>query len=246
MYQLLLLLICTGSLLYDTPMSDFIPSKPLDPTILKYLYRAAAAVDQPAPTLILLHGYGSDEHNLFALKNAIPTHWNVISLQAPLKMHNGSYKWYTVHQDHNGIQIQTEEAKHSMEMVGQWIHSHQNQLNIHPQKIVLAGFSQGGSLAASMALNYQNQICAFAVFSGRFLNELAPLHGNHKVAQNAFLSHGDDDTMLPITYQEEFSRQLEFYGINVHRVHGPSGHEISSKQWNDFLTWLSTLALDNH
>jgi len=58
--------------------------------------------DNP-PAIIMLHGYGSDENDLFSFASHIPDKYAVISLRAPLKMAPYGNAWYTIHFNDKGI-----------------------------------------------------------------------------------------------------------------------------------------------
>ena len=46
--------------------------------------------------IFLLHGYGSNDDDLFSLKEYIPSNYIIISLRAPSSLGFGSYAWYSI------------------------------------------------------------------------------------------------------------------------------------------------------
>jgi phospholipase/carboxylesterase len=63
---------------------------------------------------------------------------------------------------------------------------------IAPQNMVIAGFSQGGILSATLALSAPEQVASFGVLSGRILPELAPQLANKEylASLRSFIGHG--------------------------------------------------------
>ena len=51
---------------------------------LKYLVREPENINSKTPLLILLHGYGSNEEDLFSFVPTLPKEWLIISFRAPL------------------------------------------------------------------------------------------------------------------------------------------------------------------
>src|SRR6187551_149143 len=62
---------------------------------LSFLHRSAAVgADQPW-LLVLLHGVGSNEQDLFGLAPQVPPQFHVLSLRGPLALGPGANAWFT-------------------------------------------------------------------------------------------------------------------------------------------------------
>ena len=69
---------------------------------LNYLERKPTIqTDLPAPLLVLLHGYGSNEADLFSFAAELPKSLHIVSLQAPHELGYNSYAWYSINFDAN-------------------------------------------------------------------------------------------------------------------------------------------------
>ena len=66
---------------------------------LEYLVRKPKTAISRPPLLIMLHGYGSNEQDLFSFAEELPEELLIISARAPLSLGFGSYAWYTIHFD---------------------------------------------------------------------------------------------------------------------------------------------------
>ena len=67
--------------------------------ILTFVERLPKLPTENPPLLILLHGYGSNELDLFSFANELPDSLVIISLRAPYEMGYGCYSWYDINLD---------------------------------------------------------------------------------------------------------------------------------------------------
>ena len=64
--------------------------------MLEYKIRKSAIENQKNPSIILLHGYGSDENDLFSFAEHLPKKYTIISLRAPFETPMGGYCWFSI------------------------------------------------------------------------------------------------------------------------------------------------------
>lgn len=193
-----------------------------------------------SPLLVLLHGHGSNENDLFSLGEKISSNWMVISVRGPYKLTENSYRWYDVKMVNGKISINIEEEENSRKQIMELISEITKKYKVDSQKIVVAGFSQGANMAQSLGLGEPNVVAGFGVFSGRFVEEFIPYISNSTALKNskAFISHGSGDNMLPKTYADENIAKLKVLGIQLTYCEDNNGHSISTKQWSEFSEWL--------
>lgn len=210
---------------------------------LHYIIRESKDSTIKSPLLILLHGYGSNEYDLFSLHKNIPDNWIVVSVRGPYKLNEGSYRWYDVKMVNDKIIINIEEEENSRKKLIKLIAELANIYNVDTKKIIVAGFSQGANMAQCLGLSEPSIISGFGVFSGRFVDEFSPYISIHDELKNtmAFISHGTSDNMLPKNYADENISKLKNLGIQVTFCEDSNGHSISIKQWDEFSKWLSNL-----
>ena len=67
-----------------------------------HLIRKSTLENIPSPLLIMVHGYGSNEKDLFSFSRAIPSHITIVSLRGDIEIQNNSYAWYNISLDFNG------------------------------------------------------------------------------------------------------------------------------------------------
>lgn len=205
-------------------------------------------VAEPAPTtptslLVLLHGVGGNEAQLADLARTAGPDVLVVLPQGRLAFGPGQFGWFRVAFTPNGPQIVPEEAEASRLALIAWIGSLQRQHGIATSRTVVAGFSQGGIMSASVALTAPETVVGFGVLAGRILPELetvlAPterlrtLHG--------FVGHGIHDSKLPVTWAERADAWLTQLGV-PHVTHlYPVDHTLSADMRADFETWYRPL-----
>lgn len=196
-------------------------------------------VDRP-PVLFLFHGAGSNEQDLFSFAGQLPDEWLVVSTRAPYKVSDGHFRWYDVKMIDNKIVINLAQAEESRKTVLRFIDEIVSFYHADSNGVVLAGFSQGANLASVVSLTAPEKVSGFAVFSGRFIEEIKPLISTSAALKSVkcFLAHGSKDYMLPIAYASENQLMLQELGIPVTFSEDTVAHSISLKQFQDFTLWL--------
>ena len=128
----------------------------------------------PKALLLLLHGVGGNEGNLAPLADAADPDMLVVLPRGPLAFAPGQYGWFRVAFTADGPSIDAAEAEQSRLALIRLIGQLQAAWRIEPRHTVIAGFSQGGILSASVGLTAPHSVAGFAVLSGRILPELEP------------------------------------------------------------------------
>lgn len=207
---------------------------------LEYLVRNPAVDTANAPVLILLHGFGSNEQDMFSFANQIPENWLVVSARGPISQGENRHSWYNVKMVDGKITIDFQEEEQSrrkiLSLIDHLVIKHKADKN----RVLLAGFSQGAAMSLCTGLTEPEKVAGFAMFSGRFVEEIEPLVSRSPALKKlrSFIAHGSGDTMLPIRYAVENKAKLEQLGIPFVYSEDTTGHTISTKQFTDFLHWL--------
>jgi phospholipase/carboxylesterase len=203
---------------------------------------------QPAPPrpracLVLLHGVGGDETNLAALPRDLPADTLVVLVRGPLALGADQFAWFRVAFTGNGPRIVPSEAEHSRKALVALLGQLQTAYGIAPQRTIVAGFSQGGIMSASVALSAPQRVAGFAILSGRILPELEPqLAPREQLAGlQAFVGHGEFDSKLPVSWAQRAERQLTDLGVAHQLALYPIDHAISPAMQADFIEWTTAL-----
>ena len=208
---------------------------------LHYLVKEPKIILEKNPLLLLIHGYGSNEQDLFSFAEELPETHYVISVRAPFDLQYGSYAWYAINFDADENKFSDlNQAKKSRDLLVQFIDELIEKYPIDSNNITLIGFSQGSILSYAVALSYPKKIRKIVAFSG-YLNADMILPGIEKrdfSQLQIFASHGTQDQVIPVEWARKTKPFLDQLGIeNIYREY-PIGHGISPQNFFDFKNWL--------
>ncbi|MCK5676877.1 MAG: phospholipase [Flavobacteriaceae bacterium] len=209
---------------------------------LEYLIRLPKISIEKPPLLIMLHGYGSNEQDLFSFANELPDELLIISAKAPLSLGFGSYAWYTIHFDSNDSSKFSDipEAKNALHKISVFIDEIIQKYNVNTTNIFLFGFSQGTILSTAFALNNPEKIRHVIALSGYINNELLNENLELKSYDNLdfFISHGSVDQVIPVDWARKTSGILNNLGIKNSYQEYPVGHGVAPQNFYDLNLWI--------
>ncbi|MDT8386945.1 MAG: carboxylesterase [Thiogranum sp.] len=198
--------------------------------------------------VIWLHGLGADGHDFehlirewglmeeFGVRFILP--------HAPLRpvtLNRGMVMraWYDIYdmdfasgEDLDGLESSRSEVTELIEL--------QQNLGIPPDRIILAGFSQGGALALHTALRSRSPLAGVLVLSGYL--PLAHLMAKQARVDPAKLvirmDHGDTDSVVPFAAADRSCRLLEAQGYTVDFHQYAMGHTLCPEQMFSLRGWF--------
>lgn len=231
-----LLLVCSGWVQAQDALQTDLP--------LSYLAEVNTQASDK-PLVIFMHGYGSNEQDLFGIKNALPGDYNYLSVRAPVQLRPGAYQWFT--QKPNTAQYDgvTLDLKRSGELLSRFIKAAAEKYHTQSSQVFLVGFSQGAIMSYEVALRHPESVGGIAALSGRLLPVLrSELKASPALAGlNVFIAHGTADARLPFAGAKDARAFIETLGITpeFHRYSGV-GHTISEAEIDDLDAWLKKVA----
>jgi len=208
---------------------------------LEHNYKAPENNETKPPVIIMLHGYGSDENDLFSFANELPTNYAIISLKAPITMQPYGNAWYQIHFDNNdGKFSDDEQAINSRELVVRCIDEVITKYNVDPDRITLLGFSQGTILSFSIALSYPKKIKNVIGLSGYINKDILVDNylDNDFSKLNIYSSHGSVDQVIPVDWARRTKPFLHSIGIDCDYSEFPVGHGVAPQNFYEFKEWL--------
>ena len=190
--------------------------------------------------IFLLHGYGSNDKDLFSLKEFFPPNYIIISLRAPISLGFDSYAWYSINfQNTIDKWVDNDEATNSKKIILNDILLHLEDLDLKHKRISLLGFSQGAILSWSLGIENPDLIKNIIPLSGFYNTELTEPDRTSKFNLNCFSSHGINDLVIPIHWARRGIQSLEKNNINIIFKEYDSGHEINNENLKDIIEWLN-------
>lgn len=211
---------------------------------LSFLHRPATPGSEPW-LLVLMHGVGSNEQDLFGLAPYVPPQYHVLSLRAPYRMGPTANAWFefTVAADGARSINEPQEAA-SRALVAQTVDAAARQLGIPAARVVAGGFSQGGIMALSLLLTQPALMHAALVWHSRLLQQVVPLtapadalHG-----KRLWLSHGTYDNVIPLAHAQAIAHHMATLPVSVAYHEFPSAHEIRPSELAATVAWLESLS----
>lgn len=208
---------------------------------LHYLIQEPKVKHDKNPLLLLLHGYGSNEEDLFSFATELPNDSYVISVRAPYDLQPYGHAWYAIHFDADENKFSDNvQAKQSVELIAGFIDEIVKQYPIDAKNVTLIGFSQGAILSYATALTYPEKVAKVVALSGYFNQEIMPEVIDTKAISHLkfFVSHGSVDQVIPVDWARKAKPALENLGLEVEYQEYPVGHGVAPQNFFDFKNWL--------
>ncbi len=208
---------------------------------LDYLVRyPKKSIDNP-PLMVMLHGYGSNEQDLFSFADELPDELLIISAKAPLTLGMGSYAWYSIRFSEDSANFSDiPEAKSSLDMIDTFIGEIKKEFKVNSSNVFLLGFSQGTILSTAYALNYPDKVQHVVALSGYVNQQL--LHDDYKEHDfsilDFFVSHGSEDQVIPVVWARKTPDFLSGLQIKNSYQEYPVGHGVAPQNFHDLQKWV--------
>lgn len=206
---------------------------------LEYIVRKPSKEAENPPLLILLHGYGSNEKDLFSFAEELPEELLIVSAKAPYEMSYGGYAWYAINFDNvNGKFSDLKQAKESIDKIAIFIDEIKSRYNTNPNKTFLLGFSQGSILSYSLSFFYPNKVNNVIALSGYINTELLPTEISKNIKTDYYCSHGTVDQVLPVDWARKSKPFLDSLGLQNVYTEYPVGHGVAPQNFYSFKSWI--------
>lgn len=204
---------------------------PLDDTAV--LWSAPPAEREGRPLLVVLHGYGSHEGDLFGLVPYLPAEFVVAAVRAPLSppFPLPGWSWYPI----EGLDgRRSDDITRAAERFLEWLDE------VAPTGTVgLLGFSQGGAVSLQ-SLRLRPERFAFAVNLSGYV-DAAPLPTDEALAEvhpPVFWGRGDRDDVIPGPLVAHTIEWLPTHTTLSGRVYAGLGHSVSQQELDDIAAFL--------
>lgn len=211
---------------------------------LTFLQRAPAPGTARPWLLVLMHGVGSNERDLFSLAGHIPARFGVLSLRAPYPLGPGAFSWFDFSIEPDGSRtIDAAQEAASRALLAQVVASASQQLDIAPERVVVGGFSQGGIMALSLLLTQPGLLHAAMVWHGRMLPQVLPFSAPADAlrGRQLWVSHGTQDPVIALAHAQAIRQHLQTLPVRLAYHEFPGQHEIRPAELAHSVAWLDSL-----
>lgn len=192
------------------------------------------------PLLLLLHGYGSNEEDLFSFAAQLPDEYLIISARAPYALPPYGNAWYAINFDSDMNKFSDNvQAVESRNLIATFIDEVVAAYPVDKDKVTLIGFSQGAILSYAAALSFPDKIARVAALSGYFNPDIVDAADKAKLSNlQFFISHGSVDQVIPVEWARKAPEALKNLGIPAEFHEYPVGHGVAPQNFYDLLAWL--------
>ncbi|MDB5078951.1 MAG: hypothetical protein JWP00_875 [Chloroflexi bacterium] len=225
----------------DTSGTELIEGGPLV-ALVRRPQPADALPEQGSPALVMIHGFGANEGDIYELVPFVDRRVLVVAPRGPIKVDDnprGSWFWSvkTAEGVHDPAVLEENAAKLAA-LIGQL--STLTGVKVDPTQVYLGGFSQGGLMSLEMAARYPDLLAGILPQSGLISEGAA-----HKLRDGifrgkpAFMVHGTRDTILPVERGRQAKEVLEAGGVDLTYKEYNFGHVNSPESRRDLANWLN-------
>jgi phospholipase/carboxylesterase len=204
---------------------------------MQSLYRAAAG--DPEGALVLFHGRGADEHDLFPLLDILDPERRLLGATArgPLSLPPGGAHWYAVRR----VGYPDPETFHATYgQVTSWLDGLLAEHGIAPEKTVLGGFSMGAVMSYSLGLGAGRPRPAAIMGLSGFIPEVDKFELDMGKAAGlpVAIGHGTHDPVIPVEFSRDARDRLVRAGADVLYRESPMPHTIDPSFLRELPAWL--------
>lgn len=194
--------------------------------------------DQP-PLLLMLHGFGSNEHDLIGLSPYLDARLHIVSARACYDIGFG-YAWYYLYGVPGNLQHDNASRAQSLEMLTAFIEDIPNRFEVDPKQIYLLGFSQGAVMSLNVALKSPHLVAGVVAISGYLDEMIVDDVQTDQLANSHFLvMHGTMDDLIPVKGGREIKKFLKNTSANLEYHEYPTGHSIHPNALEVMGAWFT-------
>ena len=199
--------------------------------------------------VIWLHGLGASGHDFVPIvpELQLPANMAVRFIfphapAIPMTINGGMVMpaWYDILAMDMERKIDTQQIMASSDAVKALI-EREIAAGIPSERIVLAGFSQGGAVCYQAALTYEKPLAGLMTMSTYFATykSIVPAIANKSLDIHLF--HGTQDQMVPEAMGQQALEVLKQLGHEPAYKNYPMGHEVHPQEIRDISSWLQSV-----
>jgi phospholipase/carboxylesterase len=191
------------------------------------------------PSLLLLHGFGSNEEDLMGLAPYLDPRLHIVSARGLYDIGFG-YAWYYLYGVPGNLQSDDATKAQSLETLTKFVRDLPGRLGSEPSRTYLLGFSQGAIMSLALALTAPELVAGIIPVSG-YLDEtiLPKVQPEHLSSLNVLLIHGTEDDVIPVEGSRRAHEYLQTTPAHVTYQEYPIGHGIHPQAVGLIQQWFN-------
>jgi phospholipase/carboxylesterase len=201
------------------------------------------AQSDPQGALVLFHGRGADEHDLFPLLDMLDPDRRLLGATArgPLSLPPGGAHWYIVRRV--GFP-DADTFRTTYALMGDWLDGLLAEHGIPPERAVLGGFSQGSVMSYALGLGAGRPRPAGIMALSGFIPTVDGWEPDPENARSlpVAIGHGSYDPVIPVEFGRQARDRLTEAGADVTWRESPMPHAIDPQFLGELAGWVSAAA----
>ena len=193
------------------------------------------------PSIFFLHGFGSNEQDLFSFSPYLNEDVTIISLRAPISLYPNSFAWYNIYYSGSVKSYDKEAAKLIKDKLINEMDYFINKYDCDLNRITLIGFSQGAIISYKLALLYPSKFEGIFIHSARLPVEYSVKEPSLYKNLNILIIHGSEDSGLSTKWAYQGKALFEKLGANTDYYEAKIGHEMNEITYSKIKQWLFSL-----
>jgi predicted esterase len=194
------------------------------------------AADPAAPTLLLLHGTGGDEHDMLPLGGLRPGA-AVLSPRGNV-LEQGMPRFFRRLAE--GV-FDLEDVKRRAGELADFVAAAAAHYAFEPARVIAVGFSNGANIASAVMLLRPGVLRGAVLFRAMVPFVPEPRQPDALRGTDVLISNGRSDPIVPVDETERLAQLLQQQGAGVEVHWQPAGHQLMPSDFSVAKSWLQSI-----
>ena len=206
-------------------------------------HRVRPAAGEPRGAVVLLHGRGTDENDLFGLLDLLDPERRLLGVtpRAPLSLPPGGAHWYVVRQ----VGFPDPETFHpTYELLSGWLDGLLAEHRIDHAHTVIGGFSQGTAMSYALGLGAGRPRPAGIIALSGFIPTVDSFEVDWagSAGLSVAIGHGAADPVIGVEFARDARERLTAAGADLRYEEHPGGHNVDPRFVAGLADWLTDIS----
>jgi phospholipase/carboxylesterase len=203
-------------------------------------HRVRPAEGQPRGAIVLLHGRGTDEHDLVPLIDVLDPERAFVGVtpRGPLRLPPGGNHWYAVHR----IGFPDRDTfRSTYELLSQWLDTLPDALGVPWERTLIGGFSQGAVMSYALGLGAGRPKPAAILALRGFMPTVEGFALDHDDSDGypVAIGHGTIDPVIDVAFARDARERLQAAGADVVYRETPMAHSVDPEFLVQLRPWVA-------